>query len=85
MTRIRSLFDSLALDMVCLQEVDESSHWNKHLNLVDLLKEETGLAHGYIGVHNRRNRRRQLAYGNAILSRSPVECTQVVCFGSKRI
>lgn len=85
MQRIRALFDSLRLDIVCLQEVDESSHWNKHLNLLDLLKAETGLAHGFVGVHNRRSGRKQLAYGNAILSRAPVECPEVVSFGQKTI
>ncbi|MEM8549817.1 MAG: endonuclease/exonuclease/phosphatase family protein [Verrucomicrobiota bacterium] len=67
----RLLRDSGA-DIVALQEVDERSHWNKALNLARLIQEEAGYAHAELGVNNRRDGAKPLAYGNAILSRFPV-------------
>jgi len=68
-------------DIVCLQEVDADSHWNKRLNLLQILSEETGLPHAFHGIHNRREGKRPLAYGNAILSRYPVHFWEHNAFG----
>ncbi len=59
-------------DIVALQEVDEDSHWNQHINLLESLRKEAGFPHAFLGVNNRRWGRKPLAYGNAILSRHPV-------------
>lgn len=68
-------------DIVCLQEVDADSHWNRRLNLLELLREATGLPHALHGIHNRREGVRPLAYGNAILSRYPVHFWESGAFG----
>ncbi len=70
--KIARLLADAGADIVALQEVDESSHWNWRINLLESLRRETGLAHAYLGVNNRRWGRKPLAYGNAVLSRHPV-------------
>jgi len=72
-------------DIVALQEIDASSHWNGHINLLDYLQSATDYPVSIHGIHNRRHGRKPLAYGNAFLSRYPNETWKVVSFGSKRI
>lgn len=82
LSRIAGLLSESGADIVALQEVDERSHWNKHLNLARLIQEESGFAHAQIGVNNRRGGDKPLAYGNAILSRHPVHFWENNPFGS---
>ena len=72
LSRIAQFFKQRRIDVVCLQEVDKSSHWNKRLDLLEILREETGYEHALHGINNLRTGRKPLAYGNAILSRYPV-------------
>ncbi len=82
LSRIAGLLAESDADIVALQEVDESSHWNKHLNLAQLIQEESGYAHAQIGVNTRRGGGKPLAYGNAILSRHPVHFWENSPFGN---
>ncbi|MFW6218381.1 MAG: endonuclease/exonuclease/phosphatase family protein [Verrucomicrobiota bacterium] len=68
-------------DIVALQEVDEDSHWNEGIHLLDVIKEGAGYAHSYLGVHNRRQGRLQLAYGNGLLSRFALDHAEHEAFG----
>lgn len=72
-------------DIVALQEIDESSHWNGHINLLDYLQSATGYPVALHGIHNRRSGRKPLAYGNAFLSKHPVKSWKAVPFGTKRL
>lgn len=72
-------------DVVALQEIDASSHWNRHINLLDYLQSATDYPVSIHGIHNRRQGRKPLAYGNAFLSRFPVKDWKVVSFGSKQL
>ena len=83
--RITSLLDRFHPDVVCLQEVDESSYWNKHLNLLEEIQNAENLPYAYLGVHNRRKSDKQLAYGNAFLSRYPIRDPQAVPFGQQTL
>jgi endonuclease/exonuclease/phosphatase family metal-dependent hydrolase len=84
MERIRKLLERLQPNVVCLQEVDEGSHWNRYINLLEPLRDER-LKFAFLGVHNRRQGRRSLAYGNAVLSSLPMLSAEVVAFGSRSI
>ena len=82
MGRIGRLLRRVAPDVVALQEVDEDSHWNQRIHLLDYLQKETGFAHSYMGVHNRREGRLPLAYGNALLSAYPIFTAEHRAFGT---
>ncbi len=79
--RIARLLKRVAPDVVALQEVDEDSHWNRRIHLLDFLRGETGFAHGFLGVHNRRAGRLPLAYGNGLLSAYPILVAEHRAFG----
>ncbi len=83
--RIARVIDQNQPDIVALQEVDECSHWNKHINLLDYLQEKTGYPHAQHGVHNTRTGRKRLAYGNAFLSKHPILESTVIPFGTKTL
>lgn len=72
-------------DLVALQEIDASSHWNDHINLLDYLQSATDYPFSVHGIHNRRDGKKPLAYGNAFLSKHPVKNWKVEPFGSKRL
>ncbi len=80
--KIGRLLAESGADIVALQEVDENSHWNQNINLLEALRKEAGFPHAYLGVNNRRWGRKPLAYGNAILSRHPVHFWKNNPFGS---
>ena len=81
--RIAKIIRDRDPDIVALQEIDESSHWNDNINLLDYLQSATGYPVAIHGVHNRRLGRKPLAYGNAFLSKFPASTWKVVPFGSK--
>lgn len=83
--KIHRLLDRFHPDLVCLQEVDESSHWNGHINLLEEIQDKESLPYSCLGVHNRRSGEKKLAYGNAILSRYPIRETITVPFGNNSL
>jgi len=83
--KIAQLLAETGADVVALQEVDEDSHWNRRINLLECLQQEGGFAHAYLGVNNRRTGRKHLAYGNAILSKHPVRFWENNPFGVKTL
>jgi endonuclease/exonuclease/phosphatase family metal-dependent hydrolase len=87
-TRLRNNLDRIArllvasrADMVALQEVDESSYWNRRLHLLEYLQTAAEYPWSAMSVHNRRNGRRPLAYGNGFLTRFHVERSITHAFG----
>jgi endonuclease/exonuclease/phosphatase family metal-dependent hydrolase len=85
LARIGRLLADTRADIVALQEVDEESHWNQRINLLQGLQKESGLPHALLGVNTRRWGRKPLAYGNAILSRQPVRFWENNPFGSAQL
>ncbi len=87
-TRLRKNLDRIArllvasgADLVALQEVDESSYWNRRLHLLEYLQTAADYPSSAMSVHNRRDGRRPLAYGNGFLTRFPVEHSLTHAFG----
>lgn len=83
--RIAHIIKEHQPDIVALQEIDASSHWNRHINLLDYLQSATDYPVSIHGIHNRRHGRKPLAYGNAFLSKFPVKDWKVVSFGNKKL
>jgi endonuclease/exonuclease/phosphatase family metal-dependent hydrolase len=81
LNRIAHLIRKTEPHVVALQEVDEDSHWNKRIHLLEMLQGKSGYPYGYLGVHNRREGRLPLAYGNGLLSRLPIEYAEHRAFG----
>lgn len=79
--RVAHLLRKVDADIVALQEVDEDSHWNQRIHLLDALKEQAGYAHSYLGVHNRRAGKLPLAYGNGLLTKFPISHAEHTAFG----
>lgn len=83
--RIAKIICAQQPDVVALQEIDASSHWNAHINLLDYLQSVTGYPESIHGIHNQRTGRKPLAYGNAFLSKHPAHFWKAVPFGSKQL
>jgi endonuclease/exonuclease/phosphatase family metal-dependent hydrolase len=81
LARIAALITRLKLDFVALQEIDENSRWGGSFDQLALLSELTGLPHRVYGITNRRLGRFHLSYGNAVLSRYPIQHHENVPFG----
>lgn len=81
LNRISYLLRQSAADVVALQEVDEDSHWNKRIHLLNYLQRQSGFPEAYLGVHNKRTGRLPLAYGNGLLTRFPIEHAEHRAFG----
>lgn len=79
--RVGHLLRKVDADIVALQEVDEDSHWNRGIHLLDALQAEAKFPHAYLGVHNRRSGKLPLAYGNGILTRFPIHQAEHEAFG----
>lgn len=79
--RIAHLLRRVDPDLVALQEVDEDSHWNKRIHLLNVLQEASGFGYSYLGVHNRRAGRLPLAYGNGLLTKYPIRSAEHQAFG----
>ncbi|MFT5837485.1 MAG: endonuclease/exonuclease/phosphatase family metal-dependent hydrolase [Candidatus Azotimanducaceae bacterium] len=79
--RVAHLLKKVDADIVALQEVDEDSHWNQGIHLLDSLKAQTGYPHSYLGVHNRREGKLPLAYGNGLLTKFPIKHAEHTAFG----
>ena len=83
--RIARLLEREGADIVAMQEVDEDSHWNQRIHLLDFLKAEVGCPHSHLGVHNRRGGRLPLAYGNGVLSQFAIEHAEHHAFGTAQL
>jgi endonuclease/exonuclease/phosphatase family metal-dependent hydrolase len=83
--RIAALLGRLQPDIVALQEVDENSHWNGRINLLEYLREHMRCPFSVMGVNNRRAGHKPLSYGNGLLSRHPVVAWENVSFGRAEI
>ena len=81
LNRIAYLLRRVDADLVALQEVDEDSHWNKRIHLLNVLQEASHYSHSYLGVHNRRAGRLPLAYGNGLLTKFPIRRAEHQAFG----
>lgn len=66
------MIDDTRADFVALQEVDEDSHWNKNINLLEFIQDHTVFDYSFLGLNNKRKGLLKLNYGNAILSRYPL-------------
>ncbi|MGF1530873.1 MAG: endonuclease/exonuclease/phosphatase family protein [Puniceicoccaceae bacterium] len=85
MRKIGGLIKKLDSDIVCLQEVDKASHWNRRVDLLETLFEMLDHGHRYQGIHNLRGGKLPLAYGNAILSRHTIARQESVAFGARTL
>lgn len=81
LNRIANLLCKADADIVALQEVDEDSHWNKRIHLLNVLQQATGYEESYLGVHNIREGRLPLAYGNGLLTKFPIRHAEHQAFG----
>lgn len=72
-------------DIVAFQEIDQSSHWNKHIDLLKHIQDETNYHYSKHGIHNTRFGRKPLYYGNAFLSKHPILSCEVYPFGEKTV
>jgi endonuclease/exonuclease/phosphatase family metal-dependent hydrolase len=70
------------VDMIAMQEVDEDSHWNRNINLLQYICDHTDLDYTAMGINTRRPGPKPLKYGNAILSRYPLVSWESMPFGS---
>tara|TARA_B100001093_G_scaffold370381_1_gene355341 strand:- start:48 stop:881 length:834 start_codon:yes stop_codon:yes gene_type:complete len=83
--RIAAIVKKRSPDIVAFQEVDQSSHWNRHIDLLKHIQEETEYPYSEHGIHNTRLGRKALCYGNAFLSKHPISNCRVTPFGKKSI
>ena len=73
--RIAAFLREVEPDVVALQEVDLECTWSGRFNHLDYLAEHTGLVHRVFSVHAniRRPPLGPLRYGNAVLTRHPID------------
>jgi endonuclease/exonuclease/phosphatase family metal-dependent hydrolase len=71
--RIAKVLTDAQADFVVMQEVDQASWWNMNINLLDVIRHNTPYHYSYVGINNIRDGKRNLNYGNAILSKHPIE------------
>ncbi len=72
-------------DILAMQEVDLNSHWNRGMNLLAGIQAASGHPFGVIGVNNRREGKKALAYGNGLLSRFPISHWENIPFGGAKL
>jgi len=85
MEKIAELLIDQQPDIVALQEIDENSRWNGHLDLLEYLRRESGYENSAYGMHNKHNGKYRLNYGNAFLSKYPIISEELVVFNKKKI
>ena len=78
---IAQLLRDLHVNIAAFQEIDEDSHWHHGLRMMDELSAEAGFANVMMGVNNRREGAKPLAYGNAMFSTFPVDLWDNQPFG----
>lgn len=82
LARIAGFLRDSGADIVAIQEIDGDSHWNRHLDMPAYLAETAGYPVALLGVNTRREGRKPLNYGNALLSRLPVSFWENRPFGN---
>lgn len=85
LTKIAQLLKQTGASIVTLQEVDQDSHWNQRLNLLDILCDKASFGHSVLGVTNKRETNKPLLYGNAVLSKHPIHYWESRVFGEANI
>ncbi|MFI5206091.1 MAG: endonuclease/exonuclease/phosphatase family protein [Candidatus Paceibacterales bacterium] len=83
--KIANLFKAIDPHIIALQEVDEFSHWNRHLNLLEIMQTEANYPVSFLGVNRKRVNYRPLVYGNGVLSKFPIGFRENVSFGKTLI
>ncbi len=83
--RIATLIQQLDPDIVALQEIDQGSSWAGDFDHLEYLRAHTSLPHALHGVTTRREGVFHLCYGNAFLSRHPLEEGEAVTFGRRTV
>jgi len=83
--RIAALLVRLDADVVALQEIDQNSRWAGNFDHLEYLREQAGYAFALHGVTTRRTGLFNLCYGNAFLSRHPLEEGEAVPFGRRTV
>ena len=53
--------------------MDQDSYWNKNIDLIKAIHQETPYHHSFIGLNNERGGKWSFNYGSAILSRHPIQ------------
>jgi len=86
MRKIAEFLRNSDLDIVGLQEIDQDSHWNGNVDLLEFLRREADFPYSAYGMHNRhQGKRMRFNYGNGFLSRHPIIEDETIGFDSKRI
>ena len=85
LSKITDVLLAEGVDIAALQEVDVSSHWNKHLNLLEIIRRLGDYPYSEMGVHNTREGPKPLSYGNAVISRYPVSHSDCNAFGDSTL
>ncbi len=80
--KIAELVKTHEVDVLAMQEVDESSFWNSNLDLLELILDATPLVYKAMGVNTMRSGKKPLRYGNAVLSRYPLVSWENMPFGN---
>jgi endonuclease/exonuclease/phosphatase family metal-dependent hydrolase len=83
--RIAALLTRLDADVVALQEIDQDSRWAGNFDHLEYLREHAGYPFALHGVTTRRAGLFNLCYGNAFLSRHPLEEGEAVAFGRRTV
>src|ERR1035438_3711958 len=68
-----------------LQGVEERPGGAGRLHHLDYLRTHAGFPHAAFGINNRRAGLVNLSYGNAILSRFPINETETIAFGKRKL
>jgi endonuclease/exonuclease/phosphatase family metal-dependent hydrolase len=82
LSKIAYLLKRISPDIAALQEVDEDSHWNKRIDLLEYLQEAGDFGYRQMGINTLREGRMPLAYGNGVLSQLPIEHSDNQAFGN---
>lgn len=83
--KISRLLHTVKADVVAMQEIDQESRWAGNFDHSEYIGRHAGLKHSAWGINNERPGLFNLRYGNAILSRFPIQGSTNVVFGQKRI
>ncbi|OIO58640.1 MAG: hypothetical protein COZ46_06245 [Verrucomicrobia bacterium CG_4_10_14_3_um_filter_43_23] len=79
--KISDLLKSTGANIVTMQEVDQDSHWNKYLDLLEILQKGADYPYAAHGITNVREAPKRLVYGNALLSHYPIQYWESNPFG----
>lgn len=82
LSAIASLVKEEDADVVAFQEIDEDSHWHKGVRMMDELSAAAEYPHVMMGVNNRREGEKPLAYGNALFSKFEADLWDNQPFGN---